>query len=164
MSGIVIVCAGRRKTGKTTYTKKLLKASKLPKYIYDVNKEYEEFHNKKDLERMPVFLDKAITLEGHYMVFEEATIFFTPRGGAPEEMRHILVRARHSQSIIQLNFHSFNSMPKDIKNMADYIVVFKTNDNEIDVINRFDNPKVIEAWKRAQNSKNPYYYESVNLY
>lgn len=164
MSGIVFLCVGRRRTGKTTYTKKMLNASNLPKYIYDVNNEYEEFHNIKDLPKMESFLDKAITLKGHYMVFEEATIFFTPRGGAAEEMRNILVRARHTQSIIQLNFHSFNSIPKDIKNMVDFIVIFKTNDNEQDVLNKFDNPNVLETWKEAISSKNPFFCKSVNLY
>lgn len=163
--GLVFCAIGKRGTGKTTFTKKMLddKPSSVLIEIYDVNDEYHEYQDKKELEEMSVFLAKAKESKGTFTVFEEATIFFTPRGGADIDMRNLLVRARHRKNIIQLNFHSFNTVPKDIKNMLNFVAIFKTLDNEDDVKNRFDNPKVLQSWQRVQKHKNIHYYEVVNL-
>lgn len=164
MSGIASIAIGRRKTGKTTFTKNLLKSKpkNMPVVVYDVNREYLEFYSEPFTD-FRKFLDKVVNLKGTYIIFEESTIFFDTRSNF-EEMKNLLVRARHTQNIIQLNFHSFASVPRGIYNLLDYVTVFKTNDNVKNVKDRFDNPNVLKAFDNAIKSKNEYYFETVSLY
>lgn len=159
MGGIVSICIGKRHTGKTTFSKELLSKSKLPKVIYDVNNEYSQFYNEP-FQDFNDFMEKVVNLKGHYLLFEEATIFFNPRARV-EEMINLLVRARHTQNVIQLNFHSFASVPNNIKDMIDYITIFKTNDNEKVVQSKIDKDYIINAWKKVNASPNK--FERITL-
>lgn len=160
--GLAHITVGRRKTGKTTLSKKMLKNCSLPIVVYDINKEYSDFYNKPFQDFEP-FLTEIVNLKGHYILIEEATIFFNTVSNF-QEMKNLLVRARHTRNIIQLNFHSFKSVPKGIYNLLDYITIFKTNDTFKDVKERFDNPKVLKAFEQVNKSDNPYKFLTVNLY
>lgn len=159
MSGIVSICIGRRHTGKTTFSKELLNKSKLPKVIYDINNEYKDYYSEP-FEDFDKFLDRIVELKGHYILIEEATIFFNPRGRF-EEMINLIVRARHTKNIIQLNFHSFRSIPSNIVDMVDYITIFKTNDNEEIVEKKIQKDYVLKAWQKCMQSKNK--FERITL-
>lgn len=163
MSGIVSICVGKRKTGKTTFSKhKLtLKPKNYPCVIYDVNNEYGEFYKEQFQDFLP-FMDKIVDLKGHYILIEEATIFFNPRARV-EEMINLLVRARHTQNIIQLNFHSWASVPSNIKDLVDFIHIFKTNDNEENVRKKVDRDYIVNTWKIVQQSKNPFEFRTVRM-
>lgn len=162
--GMASICVGRRKTGKTTLSKKWLKLrpKNMNVVIYDINQEYKEFYNEpfKDFR---TFLASIVDLKNTYILIEEATIFFDTRSNF-EEMKNLLVRARHTNNIIQLNFHSFKSIPKGIYNLLDYVTVLKTNDSEKDVKERFDNQNIISAWNEAIKSSNDYFYKTISLY
>jgi hypothetical protein len=166
MSGIASVMVGRRGCGKTTLSKKLLsqRPDKFPVLIYDINNEYKDIY-PAEFEDFDLFLarisDEAV--RHTYILIEEATIFFSTRSRF-EDMMNVLVRARHTSNIIQLNFHSFASVPKNIYHLLDYVIVFKTNDIEADVQDRFDNPKVLQAFGEARKSENEHFYKTVKLY
>ena len=166
MSGIASVIIGRRGCGKTTLSKKLMdmRPKGMPVLIYDVNHEYSEYHDQ-EIEDFVIFLSKISdeSVKKTYILIEEATIFFSTHSRF-EEMMYVLVLARHSGNIIQLNFHSFSSVPKNIYHLLDYVTVFKTNDSEKDVTDRFDNPKVFEAYREAINSPDKHFYKTVSLY
>jgi hypothetical protein len=166
MSGIATVCIGKRGCGKTTLSKKLMDArpKEMPIIVYDINNEYHEYYPEPFVE-FPVFLMKISDeeIKHTYILIEEATIFFSTRSRF-EEMLNVLVRARHTGNIIQLNFHSFSSVPKNIYHLLDYVVVFKTNDSEDDVTNRFDNPKVLAAYNEAITSAEVHFRKVVRLY
>ena len=166
MAGQAYILIGRRKTGKTTLSKKLIEAkpARMPVIVYDVNKEYTDIYPEPLLD-FDDFLTKVSDerIRRHYILIEEATIFFNTQSNF-KEMKNLLVRARHTGNIIQLNFHSFFSIPKGIYNLLDYVVIFKTNDSEKNVTDRFDHPKIIEAFRRARDSKNEFYNETVALY
>ena len=163
MAGLAFICVGRRKTGKTTLSKKLLSERKkgLPCVVYDINNEYKDFYPEPFLD-FDIFLKKIVELKGHYILIEEATIFFHTTSSS-QEMKNILVRARHTQNIIQLNFHSFSSVPREIYSLLDYVNVFKTNDSE-KMLERFDSPKLLDAFIKVRDSKNPYENLTVDLY
>jgi len=161
MSGIVSICIGRRHTGKTTFSKELLKKSELPKVVYDINNEYREFYSE-DFEDFDKFLDKIVELKGHYILIEEATIFFNPRGRF-QEMINLLVRARHTKNIIQLNFHSFRSIPNNIVDLVEYITIFKTNDNEEIVRKKIEKDYVLNTWLKIMESKNPFEKKTLRM-
>ncbi len=166
MSGIATICIGRRGCGKTTMSKKLLdeRPVNMPVIIYDINNEYANYYQEDFLE-FPVFLQKISDekIRKTYILIEEATIFFSTRSRF-EEMMNVLVRARHTGNIIQLNFHSFSSVPKNIYHLLDYVVVFKTNDSEKDVTDRFDNPEVLKAYKDGIVSDDKYFNRVVKIY
>lgn len=166
MSGIASICVGKRGCGKTTRSKELLKRRPkgMPVLIYDINNEYQEEY-PFPFEEFDVFLAKISDekIRRHYILIEEATIFFSTRSRF-EEMLNVLVRARHTGNIIQLNFHSFSSVPKNIYHLLDYVIVFKTNDSEKDVTDRFDNPAILLAYQEAISSSDKYFAKTVALY
>ena len=88
------------------------------------------------------------------IVFEEATIFFSNRGRS-EEVIDLLVRKRHTNNIIILLFHSIRSVPNYIFELIDYIILFKTNDNEKLIHDKFkDNEQLIEFYNAVNQSDN----------
>lgn len=170
-AGMVSMCVGRRGTGKTTFSKDLLSKTKLPIVVYDINQEYTEYYNKPFV-NFQEFLESVIDMKGHYILFEEATIFFDI-SSRQEEMKNILVRARHTGNFIHLNFHSFASVPKNISNLVEYVTIFKTNDSE-KALERFgtkdsqyeDTPanKMYKAFVKVRNDKNEYAHKTISLY
>jgi hypothetical protein len=166
MSGIASIFIGRRGCGKTTLSKQLLdkRPKQMPVLIYDINNEYKKYY-PEDFVDFDIFLLKLTdeNVRHTYILIEEATIFFSTHSRF-EEMMNILVRARHTGNIIQLNFHSFASVPKNIYHLLDYVVVFKTNDTLKNVEDRFDKPDVIQAFKDAQSSDDKYFNRVVKLY
>ena len=166
MSGIASICIGKRGCGKTTLSKQLLdvRPKAMPVIVYDINNEYQSYY-PMPFEDFDIFLNKISDekVRHTYILIEEATIFFNTQSNF-YEMKNVLVRARHTGNIIQLNFHSFSSVPKGIYNLLDYVTVFKTNDNEKSVTDRFDHPAVVQAYKDAIVSTDPHFYRVVRLY
>lgn len=160
--GIVNVLVGRRKTGKTTLSKLMIKEKPkgMPIVVYDINNEYKDVYDKPFVE-FQEFLEMIKDLKGHYILIEEATIFFNGNKIA-QDMTNVLVRARHTGNIIQLNFHSFNSFPRDIYNLVDFVTVFKTNDGERH-LERFESPDLLSAYLQVKKDKNPYAKKTIEV-
>jgi hypothetical protein len=166
MSGIRSIMIGRQGCGKTTLSIQMLNARPkgMPCIIYDINNEYKTYY-PQPFEDFDIFLSKISDEEirRHYILIEEATIFFSTHSRF-EEMMNVLVRARHTGNIIQLNFHSFSSVPKNIYHLLNFVTVFKSNDSLKDVTDRFDNPSIIQAYKDAIESKDEHFFRTVKLY
>lgn len=167
MSGgraIAILQVGRTRTGKTTNSKKLLlEAPKnMKKIVYDVNNEYSEIYNEPFLP-YDEFMTKIKDVKNSFILFEEATIFFSTRG-TYKELEEFLVRKRHTNNFIILNFHSFASIPKPIFNLVDFIIVFKTNDTLKNVKDKFDQEKLLNAYEEVRKHESQFYKKSVSLY
>jgi hypothetical protein len=172
MPGLRSICIGRSGCGKTTLTQQMIeqRPKNMPCLVYDINQEYGKYYSEP-FEDFDVFLAKLSErdedghdiVRHHYIVIEEATIFFNTQSNF-YDMKNVLVRARHTGNIIQLNFHSFSSIPKGIYNLLDYVIVFKTNDNLKSVTDRFDNPNVIEAYKEALASEDEHFHKVVKIY
>ena len=161
MSGLRSITVGRSGCGKTTLSKQLLDnvPNEMPIIVYDINNEYKKYYSEKFID-FEDFLEMLVELKGHYILIEEATIFFSTHSHF-KEMTNVLVRARHTKNIIQLNFHSFKSVPKNIYMMLDYITVFKTNDTLKDVKDKFDNPFIIRAFEDARQSPDKSYFRKT---
>jgi hypothetical protein len=163
--GIRSICIGQSGCGKTTFTKDLL--NRRPKdmkcMIYDVNKEYGEYYNEP-LDDFDVFLIKICAEDTRhtFIVCEEATIFFNTQTHS-KEMTDLLVRARHTGNIIQLNFHSFGTIPKGIYSLLNFVIVFKTQDSLKSVRERFDHPKVLQAYDEARASEDIHFHKIVKI-
>jgi GTPase SAR1 family protein len=164
-AGLRSICIGASGTGKTTLTRQLLelKPKNMPVLIYDINQEFTDYYPVEFVD-FDVFLSMLVDekIKHYYIIIEEATIFFRTRSNE-EEMINVLVRARHTGNMIQLNFHSFASVPKGIYNLLDYVIVFKTHDNELSVKQRFDHPMVLQAFNECRVSDDDHIHRLVKL-
>ena len=107
MSGLRVLIVGRSGCGKTTLTKEMLaqRPKGMPCMIYDINQEYQKEY-PEPFEDFDVFLMK-LSLDDtrhYYIIIEEATIFFNTQSNF-QDMKNVLVRARHTGNIIHVNFH-----------------------------------------------------------
>lgn len=168
--GLVIICIGKKGVGKSTTVREILKGIKSlnPEKefnIYDPNTEFAEYDNF-DIEQenaFKVFVDNRLKPAKSSVLFvEEATIFLDPKkreGVLVDKM----VKARHDQNIIIMNFHSWRSVPVYIFDMIDYLYLHKSNDTEQKVKYKCDIPFVLEAFREVNNNPSKYYKKLIDF-
>lgn len=151
-----IINVGATGTGKSTQTKELLMQSSQPEFIYDVNGEYKDYKGAVSNLNFKDFLERAKEKRNTTIVFEEATIFFKQQGSS-EDMLNLLVRKRHTNNLIILNFHSLRKVPLDILDFANYMIIRKTNDLDSVISKKYEEHiEIWEAYKEVKESENQY--------
>lgn len=167
--GFVILQIGRPRTGKTTETKKHLQiiSEKDPYrtiHILDPNLEFTEFleEGEKPIRKWSLFEPTIRDVENTITVIEEATICLDPRKkeGTVLEM---IIKKRHDNNIMILNFHSWRTVPHYIIDFCDFITIFKTQDSDRAIKDRCDWDTVFKAFKRVQNNPSRFYKETIDL-
>lgn len=144
MAGQSVIVVGTNGTGKSTYIRdRLEKVNKSALLIYDVNAEYSDIYDKPFV-KMDEFFEQATTVNHSVIVFEEATIFFSNRS-TEKELRELLVRRRHTKNLIFLVFHSIRSVPRDVMDMSNYLVLKYTNDSPKFISRKFENEDIDNA-------------------
>lgn len=130
IGGKAIAVIGMTGAGKSTFVKRLITGVHPDRlFIYDVNREY--YADDIPLPKISEFVNEVYTQREIVSVFEEATIFFSNKGGGEsEEMKSILVEKRHRKNTIILVFHSVQAIPLWIKNLINFVVLLRTNDEE----------------------------------
>jgi hypothetical protein len=152
MNGWVYLVVGARGMGKSTFVKD--KVSRVPleaRLIYDPNAEYTDLY-PYPLLRFEQFLELSTRVQQAFVVYEEATIFIGHQASG-QELKELLVRARHTRNTIFLVFHSLRTVPRYIFDLATHMVLFKTADPETFVDKRFEHPLLQEAFLRVKNSE-----------
>lgn len=163
-----LAIAGMTGVGKSTYVNALVrKYSKqgYTPYIFDINKEpmyiglpYRIFDG--DIDKFTI--EAGFKLRS-VLVFEEATIFFTNPKRA-EKLLKILVQKRHKNNIIIFVFHSLRALPIVIRDMINYLLLFKTSDNQTLINSKFkDDSDVLELFNDVQNEANYFYKQLLEL-
>lgn len=180
MSKLILI-AGGTGAGKTTFANKLLFNKKVnyygltkyqttpqskKQYIFDINNEYllpEDFtiqpffrHTKAD---QKYFISVIKKLTGFNILFEDASGFL--RGKQSAELIRLIVARRHQQNNFIILFHSINRIPPELLEYCNLLIIFKTGDNLKDVENKFNNPKINNAFSEVSASKNKYFYKIV---
>ena len=151
-----IVNVGATGTGKSTETRAILMQSSQPEFIYDVNGEYKDYKGAISNMNFKDFLSNAKNKTNTTIVFEEATIFFKQQGST-EDMLNLLVRKRHSNNIIILNFHSLRKVPLDILDFTNYMIIHKTNDLDAVISKKYEeHVDIWNAYKEVKESLNHY--------
>jgi hypothetical protein len=148
-----IIVAGQSKQGKSPFIKAYCDDSNV--IVFDVQDEYGlrtkypgqqpyglTTDNKQSRSRVidldvKKFIELCDSKRNTICVFEEATMFF--QGMTGERMRKLLVSKAHTRNVYVLVFHSINSIPPRMMELADWVVLFKTNDNEKNVERKFPN-------------------------
>lgn len=163
MSASAIIIVGATGTGKTTFVKERLKnVHSTALHLYDINKEYGDFY-KQPFTSFEKFTTAAQKKTDSVLVFEEATIFLSNRS-SNDGLRDILVRKRHANNTIFLVFHSLRTIPRYIFDLSNYVVLFKTNDSETLVQQRFENELLTACFLRVKNNASKFHHEFFSIY
>lgn len=158
-----IIVVGRDQTGKTTWIKNRLVANFRHVLVFDVNGDY----NKNTQYTSPSeFLNKAIKARGHLIIFEESTIFFPNAGLLDERIRELIVTKgkNHRGNTLVFVYHSLRAIPVQLMDLANWLILFKTNDNEglIRAKYKFNQP-LLTAFNKIKEARNEHGFEFINL-
>ncbi len=152
MSGKAIIIVGQRGSGKSTFLRsQIKKVHPEALFIFDVNGEYKDLY-PKPLLSFDEFTDLCTRVSNGVIAVEEATIFLNNRGN-DRDVREFLVKARHKNTTILFCYHSLTSVPGYIFDLADYLVIHKTKDQEEDVISKFRSKEITAAFQRVKRAK-----------
>lgn len=144
--------------GKTPFCKKMIgggDSGQDPRHclVFDINNEYGQrskypgqtpFNlstNNRDLrsryvgDNIDAFITIAMGKRNTVCIFEEATAFF--EGRSKQNTRKLIINRYHTGNVYLFLFHSINSVPPRIMEIANYVVLFKTNDETDTVYRKF---------------------------
>lgn len=161
--GFVHIIAGARGRGKTTFIKKFLDMAKSKNYpfvIFDPNAEYLGYYKKKFV-MFDNFCTSLQTVKKSIIVIEEASIVLKHNSIDPIFLEK-LVRARHENNYIIMNFHSLRKIPVNILEFVNFITLFKTLDSTEFIEDKFKSyEKIVKCYKKVLNSSN--YHENITI-
>lgn len=160
MSGITILVGGTG-CGKSKYGQRITKpVNKKAIIVYDVNNEYEGYPNRytpltTDIDS---FIDVTLKARNAVFLMEDMTGFLSNRGRNAKMIQALQAR-RHTKNHFIIFYHSMTAIPKYIMDMATTLVIFKTNDDEININKKFSKKIIVDAWKEVQEKANvnPFY-------
>lgn len=128
--------------GKSTIVKQIVKGTNI--YVFDVQNEYpnlpgdtillnrsfrnETLNHKK-------YIENCRNIKGFNCIIEEATGFF--RGNMNTKVIQTFLSKRHNKNNYFLCFHSICSIPKQIFQFSNYLILFKTNEERQDIESRY---------------------------
>lgn len=145
--GLNITIIGKMGEGKTTFIKRYIKNKRA--IIFDVNNEYDFTTDTTAPVSRDIVLDHklfvkiCLTKRNTVCVFEDATGFI--EGRLAGDFRQLLVSKRHTGNVSILVFHSISAVPPRALQLSDYVILFKTSDEDYQVIERF--PRLVEKYK-----------------
>lgn len=181
---IIGIIVGKRNSGKSYYTvKKIIPAALKTKKVLIVDtidhEKYREFQIikteaqirawKSGVKRFitnPVTLKDDIKILNHLsnclIVFEDATKYFTVN--APRELFMLLYDSKQKSIDIILMFHGFKNIMNEILANANYVTLFKIEEN----IKRYENkiPRydyIEKVHKQLQESKEQYINKTIQI-
>lgn len=161
--GKLILIIGDTGTGKSTFAENVFIKGTQPVLIYDVNNEYPNIKldntgkskqckvNSLDCD-ISDFIEFSKFRKNTNILFEEATGFFRFRANG--EMMKRLISKRHGNNNYIFIFHSIKQVPKDLFELSNYIVLFKTKDIEKDIESK--RPELLPYFRTLKASKNKY--------
>ena len=166
--GFASIQVGKTGTGKTHFVSNILENvyqndENRDILVYDINNEHKKYYPFPFQSDLDIFMNEIENVKNSFIFIEEASIFFQTHG-VDKKLKSLLVRKRHDNNIIYLNFHSFGMIPTYIFHLINYITVFKTNDSLKSVKSKFDNEKLLKAFEFVNNSKEKYERKTVSLY
>lgn len=165
MAELYIVC-GAPGMGKSPFVRKLIEGRAC--FIFDIANEYGTrvkypgqqpiglTNNTNEIRSRYIGVDvnQFVKLAGQkrktIVVFEEATGFF--RGMVQQDTVRLIIGRFHSQNTYVFIFHSINSIPPRIMEIATITVLFKTLDESHKVATKYS--RLLEAYTYLQTKPN----------
>lgn len=165
MSNLYIVI-GAPGMGKSPFVRKLIAGNRC--CVFDIANEYgwrtkyagqeavnlSQNYNDLRCRYIGVDLKEFIKLCGRkkdtVCVFEEATGFF--QGVTSVDTTRLIINRYHSGNTYVFIFHSINSVPPRIMEIANYVVLFKTNDETTKVHTKYS--RLSQAFLQLQEQEN----------
>ncbi len=160
MSGTILLVGGMG-CGKSKFAANMTKAvNKKSIIVYDVNNEYKDYPNRYvPLQtNIDTFIDILTKTKNAIVLMEDMTAFLSNRGRSAK-MVEVMQAHRHTGNTMIVFYHSMGDIPKYIMRLSSKVVIFKTNDDEMDIHKRFSKKIITEAWKEVQEKAkvNPFY-------
>lgn len=150
--GTAILVVGFTGMGKTHWLREQIKkTAPESRLIFDVNAEYTDLYSAEFQDDFEEFSKEAYRTKNGVIVFEESTSFISNRGASVFFLK-TLVKKRHHENLIFIVFHSFRSIPVNVYDLCNYVVIFKTQDSIDLVQSRFENPKLLSAFEQIKNA------------
>lgn len=157
-SGAMYIVTGAPGEGKTPFCKAMIGGADTgvePRrcFVFDINNEYgtrtkyrgqvpfnlssntNEFRSRYVGDDIKTFLQVARQKQNTVIVMEEATAFF--EGKTSDLTRRLIINRYHTGNVYIFLFHSINSIPPRIMEIANYVVLFKTNDERDTVYRKY---------------------------
>lgn len=160
MEGKVIAIVGRKKTGKTTDVKRLIKhVHPDALFLHDVSAQYLDIY-KKPLLPFEKFTQLGTKLEKAVIVYEEATIFINH--SRQENIINLISTSRHRQNTSIFVFHSLRSLPRYIFDFTDVMILHKTKDTLKLVEEKFEDDEFTACFNRVNAHPDFHYSETFN--
>jgi len=148
----LILDIGMTGQGKSDFVKSLIRSKPNARYfVFDVNNEYgeeaakgEPFNFSTDLEEhqcrvvelnAEAFIDECKLRRNCTCILEDATGFL--RGNLGKKVIQVLQAKRHNQNTYILLFHSIRSVPVQLFDFANFVVLHKTNDTRAEVERKY---------------------------
>jgi hypothetical protein len=147
MNNILVI--GAPGQGKTPFVRTMIENNRC--FVFDIQNEYGDRTKYKDQKKvllsnnvnaerarytginMDEFVNLCSKKRDTICVFEEATAFF--QGRTKDRTTRHLINRYHTGNVSIFLFHSINSVPPRLMEMANFVVLFKTLD-EIDTVYR----------------------------
>ena len=160
------IVIGAPGTGKTPFVKSMIENRKC--FIFDIQNEYGnrvKYPGQKPLnipnnsnadrarytgDNVNEFINLCFKKKNTICVFEEATAFF--QGKTAKLTNRLLINRYHTMNVYLFLFHSINRVPPGIMEMANYAVLFKTNDETETVERKYQ--KLLKYFLDLQNGEN----------
>ena len=158
----VVIIIGKTGTGKSEVVKEMIPGKAC--FIFDINNEYGErtkYPGQKKLnlssdthvERsrhiegdFDLFVEQVKTKEKTIVVFEDATGFIA--GVTPKVLKRLLTNKLFTGNMYILLFHFIDSVPPQIMGLADYVVLFATNDERYRIEKKY--PRLVPYFDKLQ--------------
>lgn len=139
--------------------------------VFDINNEYGSrvkytgqkpfnmsINTREDRSRyigdnIEAFTKIAMSKQNTVVIMEEATAFF--RGHQNALTSRMIINRYHTGNVYVFLFHSINRVPPEIMEIANYVVLFKTNDEDAKVKSKYSRlyPHFLEL-KQKENGSN----------
>src|SRR5689334_2581586 len=134
-----VIVVGMMGEGKTVFIKSFIKDKK--RFVFDVNNEYIDLpvdyrlpaSRMIDLDHK-IYIKRCMMKRDTCCVFEDATGFV--EGRLSDDIRKVLVSKRHTRNVNIFVFHSILSIPPRLLQLSDYVIMFKTGDEDLPVEKR----------------------------
>jgi hypothetical protein len=175
------IVIGKPGSGKSEWVKELIRTRR--SFVFDVQNEYGQrtkykgqqplgFSDNPNAERaryvpksarlredVEKFMEMCRHKRDTNVVFEEATIFFEGRTG--ELTKTLIINRIHTGNVYYFVFHSIASVPPRIMQMASFVVLFATLDEDTQVGQKYS--RLFVPYKELQESAGKEKFRIVKL-